>query len=267
MASRPNEADAPVNRDMPGIAGYGITTIRLVALLTFLIIMLLLHGLWRAVGVRSPWPRRFLGGTAWICGVRCTTCGLAGSGQVLFVANHVSWLDIPVLAGASGCAFVAHDGLAGAPVIGWLATLNNTVFVARGDRMAVQEQIAGVGVALTGDQSLAIFPEATTGDGKTLRPFKPALLKVVDPAPPGVVVQPVVIDYGPDAAAIAWFDSESGLTNAIRVLSRRRLIHAKVRFLDSFDPAGIGDRKTIAAYVRDVIAAALNAGTSPRGTI
>ena len=52
----------------------------------------------------------------------------------LHLANHVSWLDIPALAHATGTAFVAHDGLAAFPFLKWLCEMNDTVFIARHDR-------------------------------------------------------------------------------------------------------------------------------------
>src|SRR3546814_1742545 len=57
-------------------------------------------------------------------------------GDMFLIANHVSWIDILALGGATGTAFVAHDGIAAWPAIGWLAAQNNTLFVARERRGA-----------------------------------------------------------------------------------------------------------------------------------
>ena len=124
------------------------------------------------------------------------------------------------LAGATGTAFVAKGELESVPLIGWLSSLNHTVFVARGQRMAVAEQVEQLRRALAAPWPVTIFPEGTTGDGTTLLPFKPALLAALDPPPPGLRVQPVRIDYGDATSDCVWGD-ESGQVHALRVLRRR----------------------------------------------
>ncbi|HET8613696.1 MAG TPA: 1-acyl-sn-glycerol-3-phosphate acyltransferase, partial [Sphingomonas sp.] len=68
-----------------------------------------LHGAWRAFGRRSPWPRRFLGRAARAAGFDAITTGEPLPRDVLFVANHISWIDILLLAGATGSRFVAKS--------------------------------------------------------------------------------------------------------------------------------------------------------------
>lgn len=177
--------------------------------------------------------------------------------DVLFVANHASWLDILVLAGASGTTFVSKDEVARWPVIGWLASLNRTIFIARAERGQVRAQADTLASALASGQPVALFPEGTTGDGATLLPFRAALFASVAPPPPGVRVQPVLIDYGAAAADIAWADAESAADNALRVFGRRGRIAARVQFLAPLDPAQLGDRKAIAAASRAAIQQAL----------
>jgi lyso-ornithine lipid O-acyltransferase len=179
---------------------------------------------------------------------------------VLVLANHSSWLDILILGGATGSAFVAKAELAPVPLVGWLASLNRTIFIDRADRRAIPAQVATVRAGLaTGP--VAIFPEATTSDGTVLLPFKPALLQVLDGAPPGLLVQPAFLDYGPAAAAIAWGE-EDGDRNAKRVLAQRGTIPVTLTFLEPFAAAEVGDRKAVAAEVRRRIAAAIAASGS-----
>ena len=77
-----------------------------------LILCLPLHYAWKLAGRRSPWPRRFLGWVGRSAGMRTRIVGTPLTGHVLFVANHRSWLDILLLAGASGTAFVAKAEVA-----------------------------------------------------------------------------------------------------------------------------------------------------------
>jgi len=230
---------------------------RVAGLLVALLLALPLHGLWRLMRLRSPWPRRFLAAVAWIAGARRRTVGQALTSDVVFLSNHLSWLDIPLLAGVTGTTFVAKSDLAAVPVIGWLCGLNRTLFVDRSARMGVADQIAQLRTALADVPAIAIFAEGTTGDGTGLLPFKPALLAVLDPPPPGVRVQPVLIDYGAATSDIAWVGDEPGAANARRILSRRGGMAATITFLDPFDPADHPGRKAVAAEARTRMTAAL----------
>jgi 1-acyl-sn-glycerol-3-phosphate acyltransferase len=230
---------------------------RLGALAACLLLCLIPHLLWRAVGARSPWPRRFLGLAARAVGARVRIDGHPFHGDSFIIANHVSWLDILAMGGATGTAFVAHDGIAGWPVIGWLAAQNNTLFVARNRRGALSGQIEALRAALAGHQPVALFPEGTTSDGRGLLPFKPSLLAVLLPPPRTVMIQPVHIDYGAATAEIAWHSDEPAGANMKRLLERRGRLDVTLRFLEPFDPAFYPDRKQLAAVTRDKIAASI----------
>jgi 1-acyl-sn-glycerol-3-phosphate acyltransferase len=183
--------------------------------------------------------------------------------KALIVSNHVSWLDIMVIAGATGAAFVSKDDVARWPVFGWLSRLNNTVFVARGERGAVRGQAESLRAALATGQPVALFPEGTTGNGRDLLPFRASLLAALFPPPPGIRVQPIAVDYGDAAAEIAWLGDETAGANAKRVLARPGTTQVVIRFLDPIDPADVGDRKALAALTRSAIAAALAASAAP----
>lgn len=233
---------------------------RVAGLVALAVALVPLHYLWRLAGRASPWPRWFLGMAAWIAGARVRVEGAPRADRVLVVANHQSWLDILILGGACGCAFVAKAELAEAPLVGWLAGLNRTIYVRREDRRGIGGQIAAIRDGLaTGP--VAVFPEGTTGDGIRLLPFKPALMQVLDPSPPGVRVQPVFVDYGAAAPGIAWTD-EDGMTNVRRVLGRRGTLPVTVHCLPPFDPADVGDRKAIAAEAHRRIVDAIAASGS-----
>jgi 1-acyl-sn-glycerol-3-phosphate acyltransferase len=218
---------------------------RLALLAGWLGIALVFHALTRLVRVPSPWPRVFLGGAARLFGARPHLSGVALRRDVVFLANHLSWLDILLLAGASGTAFVAKGELAEVPLIGWLCRLNRTIFVSRGDRMGVARQVEELRAALGEAWAVAIFPEGTTGDGVTLLPFKASLL--------------AALDYGDATRELAWVGDEPGQSHAARVLRRPGRFDAHLAFLAPFDPVGM-DRKQIAAEARARIEAALPLG-------
>lgn len=216
-----------------------------------------LHYLWRSLARASPWPRLFLGLAARVCGARVRVAGVPLRRDVFTIANHVSWIDILAIAGPSGTAFVAKAEIRQSPVVGWLSTLNRTVFVEREDRLGVGEQVDRLRRALARNWSVTVFPEGTTTDGRSLFPFKTPMLKVLEPPPPDVMVQPVALDYGIAGEEIAWIGEESGRDNAVRLLARRGSFPVTVHFLAPFSPAEFAGRKAIAAESRRRIETAL----------
>ncbi|HEX8449683.1 MAG TPA: lysophospholipid acyltransferase family protein [Allosphingosinicella sp.] len=238
--------------------------LRILAMAAALLICLPLHYLWRLSGRRSPWPRRFLGWVARAAGMKVRVAGAPLDRDVLFLANHLSWLDILVLAGASGTAFVSKAEVAQVPVVGWLAGLNNTVFVARSERSGVRGQADALRQALATGQPVALFPEGTTDGGPAVLPFRASLLAALFPPLPGLMVQPVALDYGEAAEDLAWVGEEPGLANVRKVLSRRGTVDVVVRFLAPVDPRS-GDRKALARAAREEIVEALGRPLGPSG--
>lgn len=231
--------------------------VRVLGIALSLILFLPLHYFWRLLRLRSPWPRRFLQWVGFAAGARVRTVGTPLRSHVLFLANHVSWLDIMVLAGATGTAFVAKAEVARWPVIGWLAGLNATVYVERAARAAVRGQAQSLREALASGRPVALFPEGTTEGAHEVLPFRASLLASLFPPLDGVRVQPVAIDYGAAVEDIAWVGDEGAGANAQRLMSRRGSMPVTVTFLEPIDPEAAGDRKALAAAARDEVAAAL----------
>lgn len=222
-----------------------------------LLIIIAPHLLCKLFMRATPFARFFLKTGAWLAGARVTVQGKPIQSHVLYIANHVSWLDILILSGHTGCAFIAKADMAPWPVLGWLATQNNSVYVERDNRRAVLDQAGAVQNSLLSGQPLCLFPEGTTANGRTLLPFRSSLIAAVTPAPEAVQIQPVALDYGPNAPEIAWVDDESVGTNALRVMSRFRRLPVRLTFLAPLDHADFADRKAIAAHSRAEIAEAL----------
>lgn len=236
-----------------GFAGTLRITWRLALLLPWLGACLAAYAVMCPFTRHNPVPRRFLGGAAWLIGVRWRVEGTPLRRDVLFLSNHLSWLDILTLASASGTAFVAKSELKRVPLVGFLCELNRTIFVERQARLAVGGQVDAVRDALLRGMPVTLFPEGTTGDGGALLPFKTAMLDVLDPAPGAVRVQPVVLDYGSATKDIVWVGEESGVTNALRILARPGHIPLIIRFLTPFDPAAHAGRKAVAAEARRIM--------------
>jgi 1-acyl-sn-glycerol-3-phosphate acyltransferase len=237
---------------------------RLATMALLLVLHVPLHYLWRALRLRSPWPRRYLRSAGHAAGADVRIVGQPLTRDVLIVANHISCLDILILAGATGVRFVSKSEVERWPFVGWLAGLNRTVYVARTERGRVQEQATRLAEAIGEHQPVALFPEGGTGDGRTLGPFRASLLAALVPPPPGVRLQPVVIDYGREAPLIAW-NQDTGIADETwRLLCMPGRRQVTLRFLDPIDPLTLPDRKALAAAARGAMIETLGGGEPRR---
>jgi lyso-ornithine lipid O-acyltransferase len=142
-------------------------------------------------------PRLYHRCSVWLLGFRLNVAGTRSRvAPTLFVANHVSFIDIEVLGAVIEGCFISKAEVARWPFFGWLAKLQRTVFVDRRVRSTADQRDA-IRDRLDRADNLILFPEGTTGDGNRVLPFKSALFSVADYR--GVngplVVQPVSIAY------------------------------------------------------------------------
>ncbi len=224
-------------------------------------LLLPLHLVWHILKLPSPWAMLFLRIASRALGARVKTYGAPLRKDVFFVANHISWHDIPIIAGITGTAFVAQDGVRDWPIIGWLAKLNRTIFVSRADKQNVSGQVAELRQAIAENWSVTLFPEGTTSNGRGLLPFKRSLFETLAPPPKPVMIQPVLLDFGKSGPDIAWLGEETGWQSAWRAFTRPGSYDVGVHFLEPFDPAKLADRKEICAQARARLSAALSIQT------
>ncbi|MGQ0552784.1 MAG: lysophospholipid acyltransferase family protein [Planctomycetota bacterium] len=132
-----------------------------------------------------------------------------GAGRGLLVCNHLSYLDIPVLASRAHCRFVAKSEVAGWPVIGFLARVAGVIFVDRSRRRDLVRVGEEVRRSLAGGLAVAVFPEGTSTAGATVLPFHPGLLEPA--AETGAACLPVALRYetpsgsAEPSVAICWW--------------------------------------------------------------
>jgi 1-acyl-sn-glycerol-3-phosphate acyltransferase len=212
---------------------------------------------------RSNWPPRFLAAAGRIAGVRPRVEGKPLQPHTLIIANHTSWLDILILGGSVGSAFVSKAEVKQTPLIGWLADQNRTLYIERAERGDAHGQVRRIAEALDHPQPLTVFPEGTTGDGRQLLTFRSTLLDAVAPPPDGVSVRPVAIDFGEHVSTVGWHGGEAGKANALRVLGHRGTMPVTVRLLDPLPPST--NRKALAQHARSAIAGALSSLAGPSG--
>jgi 1-acyl-sn-glycerol-3-phosphate acyltransferase len=236
---------------------------RIVALVLLFAVCAPIHIVTKALRGQSDWPPRFLAASAWICGARVRITGQWMRPHTLLICNHTSWLDVLILGGATGCAFVSKAEL-GHPLLHWMADQEHTLYVRREHRRGASDQAEAVARRLKEPQPLALFPEGTTGPGTYLLPFRSTLLAAVAPAPRGVTVRPVAIDYGRSASELGWH-GESGKANVLRTLGRTRPVYVTIRILDPLPI--MDDRKALTHAAREAIAKSLGFKSSAHSPI
>jgi lyso-ornithine lipid O-acyltransferase len=237
---------------------YLLCAMRIIWIAVPLLFLLPLHLVWHLLKLPSPWAMLFLRIAARALGARVKVHGTPLRRDVFFVANHLSWHDIPILAGITGTAFVAQDGVRDWPIIGWLATLNRTIFVSRTEKQNVAGQVAELREAIAENWSVTLFPEGTTSDGRQLLPFKQSLFATLAPPPKPMLIQPVLLDFGDAGPDIAWLGEETGWESAWRAFTRPGSYDVDVHFLEPFNPAEMADRKVVCALSRARLASALS---------
>ncbi len=116
-----------------------------------------------------------------------------------FVSNHVSYLDIPLLASVVDGLFVAKSAVADWPVIGFLAKISRTHFVSR-KAINIPKEKSRLVELLSNGERIFLFPEGSSSNGTELLPFKPGLLSATQ-APEleaKTIIQPITLVYGHD---------------------------------------------------------------------
>ncbi len=187
-----------------------------------------------------------------IIGVRLTIHGEAKSGNVLFVPNHISWLDIPILGALSPVHFLSKAEIKKWPVIGLLATRAGTLYIKRGEKNGAEQANSLIQHTLEKNQNVVLFAEGTTTDGR-LKKFHGRLMQSAIEAKS--LVQPVAIYY-PDTTAgngkkkinrkILYIDNTLFLHSAFNVLGLKR-IPVDIHFINPISTDG-QTRNDIAAY-------------------
>lgn len=229
--------------------------LRLIAAALILVVCFIGFSIARLFGLEQWWVPRFLRLIGRLVGLRVTIEGKPAGRDVLYVANHISWLDILAIGGTAPVRFIAKDQIANWPLVGKLAKLGGTVFVARERRGATREQADTIVTALGEGRPVMLFAEGGTGDGSIVRPFRASLF--VSAVEAGRPVQPVAIDYGPGRMRYAWPPGMSFADEAKRMLNRAEPVPVTLRFLPPLDPHVL-DRKALAARSQEAIAGALS---------
>ena len=122
----------------------------------------------------QAWSLQFL--ALWGIHLRVMGQPLA-SGPALLVSNHISWLDILVIHAARHCRFVSKSDIRDWPLVGALATHSGTLYIERANRKDALRMVHDMADAMREGDVVAVFPEGTTSDGRSLLPFHANLIQ------------------------------------------------------------------------------------------
>ncbi|WP_406471183.1 lysophospholipid acyltransferase family protein [Streptomyces sp. NBC_01615] len=224
--------------------------LRLAAVLLVVLVGVLLTPLaarMRAVP-RDRWIRRWCLTVVRAAGVRTRITGAAKpTGGLLIVANHISWLDIPLLAAVRPARMLAKTEVRGWPVAGALAARGGTLFIERDRLRALPATVDRIAQALRGGAAVVAFPEGSTWCGRAQGHFRRAVFQAALDV--GVPVQPVRLHYrltgGAASTAPAFVGDDSLLASLWRVASARGLV-AEVELRPVLAAGAHTDRRALA---------------------
>jgi 1-acyl-sn-glycerol-3-phosphate acyltransferase len=195
-------------------------------------------------------------GVLWLLGVHTRVEGVAPARPFLLVSNHLGYLDIVVYAAKLPTRFVAKREVRRWPVFGFLAWALDTIFIdrtARRDTKRVLDQVAG---AIDAGDGVTVFAEATSTAGRSVLPFRPALLEWA--ARTGSPVHYASVSYRTPAGSVPahlsvcwWGDMTFG--RHLVGLAQLPRIDATLRL--GAEPIADPDRKQLAARLHQAVSA------------
>lgn len=208
--------------------------------------------------VARSWHRACLA----IVGIRWLVEGQPVTGRaILCVANHVSYLDIPLIGASIEATFIAKAEVASWPVFGQLARMSRTIMVSR-RRSKAAEDCHAVGRTLLNGNRVVLFAEGTSTGGLTVGPFRSSLFEAAYAwtAKGRVDVQPITVAYAPAGrnkpTPYAWYNNAAFAPHFLYIMS---LPHTQVtvRFHPPLRARHYDGRKALSAACRTVIADSL----------
>ena len=207
---------------------------------------------------RHAWIARWSAGLLRAMGLQLRVQGLARPGATLVVANHVSWLDIAALHAALPHArFVSKADVLAWPLLGRMVRAAGTLFIQRESKRDALRVVHAMAEAMKAGDTVAVFPEGTTGEGPEPLPFHANLLQAaIATATP---VQPVALRFadarGPYSESVVFV----GATTLVQSLWRVACGRGVVAHVNLLPPVATthADRRALSEHLRALIAAEL----------
>jgi 1-acyl-sn-glycerol-3-phosphate acyltransferase len=188
--------------------------------------------------------------------MRAKNPNILPSNPFLLCSNHISWMDIHVINALSPIRFVAKSEVESWPIFGWMAKQLGTVFIRRDSSRHAHLVVTGLAKTL-GSESVCIFPEGTSTEGETVRPFKPNLFEsavIADVPIYSLAIRYLSKDTGKRSNVPAFVGDMGLLESMSQILKSRNLIAELTFFPPSgFAPGMPSDRKWLALHSHEQI--------------
>jgi len=220
---------------------------------------------WRTGRGAAPWFQRL---ACAALGVEVKVHGRPAGGRRLIVANHVSWLDIPLLGAIEPMTFLAKKEVGGSCLGREAALLQGVVFVDRRRKRTIPEVNTDMVRAMRAREPVLLFAEATTGDGNRLLRFRSSHFEAIrqaradgSPGSSDSVVQPVFLHYSGiaglplariDRPIVAWYGDMTFLPHLWRILRAGGVI-CDVFYGDPIPVPASANRKALAQATEQAV--------------
>ncbi|MBS7689693.1 1-acyl-sn-glycerol-3-phosphate acyltransferase [Pseudomonas lalucatii] len=217
------------------------------------------------MATRQRLTRWFLARLAGVLPFRLRVEGELPRAPMLWVSNHVSWTDIPLLGMLAPLSFLSKAEVRDWPLAGWLAHKAGTLFIRRGsgDSGLLGQQL---GAHLRRGRHLLIFPEGTTTDGQSVRTFHSRLLSSAIDS--GVALQPVAIRYRRDGQVcpVAPFIGDDDMLSHLLRLLQSEVAEVQIQLLPPIASHGL-NRNELARRAQAAVSHALLGEQDAQGAV
>jgi 1-acyl-sn-glycerol-3-phosphate acyltransferase len=178
--------------------------------------------------------------------------------NIMFVANHISWIDIHALNSIIPTRFIAKSDIRSWPVFGYLAKKSNVLFISREKRQDAARIVHATHQSLLDGDTLCLFPEGTTTDGTEVKPFKSSIMQGAIHA--NAVIWPVAFRYPCKDGGINTLVAYAGeitLIESIQLVLQQKQIEVELHFLapiaTSELPEEDKDRRKLTLHIEHLI--------------
>jgi len=215
----------------------------------------------KSTDLREAWQARML--QIWskavciIIGLRADIIGKPPPGTGLFVSNHLSYVDIVLIASQMPVAFVAKREISNWPVVGHLTRMTGTVFVDRRRHRSLVGANDVINERLSAGRPVVLFAEGTSTEGETVEPFRPSLLKIASdfghPVNYGFLAYQITDDEAGRQLTrdrVCWYGDDEFFNHIVNLL-RLKGFRARLVFGDS--PVVAHERKSLANQLHKAV--------------
>lgn len=195
-----------------------------------LLIILLVPMIFSPIGQIIPKRRRITEALYRRCykalNIKLIVTGTPTEQPALWVCNHISWLDILLLAGNNCVDFVAKSEVAEWPILGGVIRRTGTLFIDRDNKFKAYRALPELQQRLESGTSVLVFPEGTTSTGQSCLPFKPMFYQAAIRG--NMLIQPISLSYehtdGRPCSDVAFIGDDEFSVSFKRILDQQQII-------------------------------------------